>query len=106
MAGAWRSRAKATENPTLTFAPREERLIEAAEIDRKTIAAEFLRLRHREQFDEKARHLDHVVMRPPGVPIAGADGEAEPAIKLGPRLEIAHGVDNVIKAAGHGPSSL
>jgi hypothetical protein len=39
----------------------------------------------------------------PGVPVARADREAEPAIKFRPRVEVAKGVDNVIKTAGHGP---
>ena len=34
--------------------------------------------------------------------IARADGEAEAAIERGGRVEIAHGVDDVIDAAGHG----
>jgi hypothetical protein len=36
------------------------------------------------------------------VPVAAADREAEAAIKRSRRVEIAHGVDDVVDTAGHG----
>jgi hypothetical protein len=33
--------------------------------------------------------------------IARADGEAEAAIKRGGRVEIAHGMDDMVETAGH-----
>src|SRR5205807_7274564 len=84
-----------------SFASRQKRLVEAAEMRREAVAAELLRLRHREQFDEETRQLNHLVVRSPRMPIASADGEAEPAIKLCPGVEVAHGMDDVIEAARH-----
>ena len=48
-----------------------------------------------------AGKLDDGVMRAPGMPVARADGEAEAAIKLRRRVEIAHGMDDMVEAAGH-----
>ena len=70
--------------------PLQERLVEAAELHRQGIAAKLLRLRHREQLDEAAGELDDVVVRTPRMPIARADREAEPAIKRGGGIEVAH----------------
>src|SRR5262249_40852790 len=68
---------------------------------RQTVGAELFRLRHREQFDKEAGQLDQVVMGAPRMTVARADGEAEPSIELGCRLEIAHSMDDVVESAGH-----
>jgi hypothetical protein len=40
-------------------------------------------------------------VRPPRMPIARAHREAEPAIKIRSRIEIADSMDDVIEAAAH-----
>src|SRR5262249_37239901 len=54
-----------------------------------------------QRFDEKAGRLDQVIVSAPRMLVARADGEAEPTIELGRRLEIAHRMDDVVDAAGH-----
>ena len=45
--------------------------------------------------------LDEVVLRAPRMPVAGADGEAEPPIESGGRVEIAHGMNDMVETARH-----
>ena len=52
------------------FAARQERLREAAELGREAVAAKLVRLRHREQLDEKAGELDVAFVRPPRMGVA------------------------------------
>jgi len=123
MAGALASRAKASEKATFTAEPsgrlpsRSKRMasdtpipaerkraasaIEGAEQRREAVGAEFFRLRHGEQFDKEAGKLDQLIVGAPRMPVARADGEAEPPVELGCRLEIAHRMDDVVEPAGH-----
>ena len=83
----------------------EEIAIERAEgEDALPMRRDVGRVRHAEQFDEHARKLDDVILRPPGamMAVARADLEAEPTIELLGRVEIAHGVDDVVETARHG----
>ena len=75
--------------------------VEGAEQCGETIASELVRLGHREQFDEKTRQLDDAVVGTPGMPVARTDGEAEPAIELGRRVEIVHRMNDMVETAGH-----
>ncbi len=54
-----------------------------------------------DQFEKGAVELDDVVLRAPGVPVAPADLESEPAIEIGLGVEIAGGDDEMIERAGH-----
>ncbi len=74
----------------------------SAEQFREAIVAELVGLGQRQQLDEKAGELHDGIMRAPGVAVARADLKAEPAIKRGRRVKIAHGMNDVIEAAGHG----
>src|SRR5205823_11522567 len=49
----------------------------------------------------ETRQLNHMIVRSPRMPVAGADGEAKPAIEVSPRIKVAHRVDDVIEAADH-----
>src|SRR6478672_9729112 len=75
--------------------------MEPAKQVRKAVGAQVFRLRHGEQFDEKSRKLDDVIVSAPRMPVARTDGEAEPTIEPGRPLEIAHRMDHMIKTAGH-----
>ena len=73
-----------------------------AEQLRKAVVAELVRLGQRQQLDEEAGKLDDVIMRAPGVAVARADREAEAAIERGRRVEIAHGMDDMVEPTRHG----
>ena len=85
-----------------TFLPREKALMVSPEIFREAVAAELLRLNDAEQFQEKSRELHDVILRAPRMPIAAPHGEAEPPVERRGRVEIAHGMNDVIEAARHG----
>jgi hypothetical protein len=68
---------------------------------REAIDAELVRLGQRQQFDEAAGELNDVVMRAPRVAIAGADREAEVAVKRGGGGEIVHGMYDMVEATRH-----
>ena len=55
----------------------------------------------RQKFDEAAGKLEDVIFGPPcrRMPIARSDGKAQPLIERSRGLEIAHGVNDVVKAA-------
>ena len=61
------------------------------------------RVRDSQQFNEHARQLDNVIFRSPRsrVPVARANSETKPAIKVGGFIEIAYSVNDVIEPAGH-----
>ena len=63
-------------------------LVEGAEQFRETLAGELLRLRDRQQLDEKSGQLDDVVVGAPGVNVARPDSEAQPAVERRRRLEV------------------
>src|SRR5262249_22333947 len=79
----------------------EKDSVERADKRRKAIASELFRLCHGEQFDEEAGKLDQMIVGTPCMAVARADGEAEPPIKFGGRVEVAHGMDHVVEPAGH-----
>ena len=81
---------------------RQERLVDAPEQHREIVAAELVGFRDRQHFDEVAGELDDVVVGPPGVAVARADGEAHAAIEGRSGVEVAHGMDDMVEAAGHG----
>ena len=56
---------------------------------------------HRQELDEKSGKLDDVVFGPPcrGMEVAGADCEPESPIEVASRIEIAHGVNDMVKTA-------
>src|SRR5262249_4714887 len=80
---------------------RKEGLIEAPEQRRKPVAAQLFRLRHRHRLDEEARKLAQSIVRAPGMSVAPADDEAEPAVELAGRIEVAHRMDDMIETARH-----
>src|SRR5713226_8936274 len=84
--------------PLLFF---QEDPVEGAEQRREGVAAELLGLRHGQELDEEARQLDDMIVGAPGMPVARADGEAEPAIERGRGVEVAHGMDDMVEAAPH-----
>ena len=84
----------------------QEAPVEIAEQNRDAIVAELRRLRHRQHLDEEAWQLHDVIMRAPGVAVARADREAKPPVQIGAGIEIAHGMDDVIEAPGHGFGTL
>ena len=79
----------------------EKDSVESAEQRREAIAPKLLRLGHGQQLEEEARKLDQVVMRAPRMLVARAHSETEATIELGRSLKIAHGVDDMVEAAGH-----
>jgi hypothetical protein len=42
-----------------------------------------------------------MIVGAPGVAVAGPDHEAHAAIEVGCNVEVAHGMNDVVKAAGH-----
>ena len=58
-----------------------------------------------DQFEERAVELDDVVLGAPGVPVARADLEAEPAVKRRLLGKIAGGDDEMVDGARHAGSS-
>ena len=78
---------------------RQERLIEASEQMRDFVAAELFWLGHRQHFDEVAGELDDVIVRPPGVAVARADGKTHAAVKRRRCVEVAHRVHDMVEAA-------
>ena len=55
----------------------------------------------RQQFDEAAGKLDDAIFGPPcrRMPVARSDGKAQPLIERSRGIEVAHGVNDVVKAA-------
>jgi hypothetical protein len=86
--------------PLLIF---QKEPVEGAEQRREAVASELLGFRHGQQFDEESGKLHEVVVGAPRMPVARSDGEAEPVIELGGRVEIAHRMDHMVEAAGHVP---
>ena len=83
---------------------RQEVAVERAE--RKAARCVRRRLRRvgeSQDFDVAAGKLHDVVLRAPfrRMAVARADGEAKPPIEIGGRLEIAHGVNDMVEAARH-----
>src|SRR5260221_14741832 len=60
-------------------------------------------VRDGQQFDERARQLNNMVLCSPSgrVTIARADLKAETAIKIDCGIEIAHRVNDMVEATGH-----
>src|SRR5262249_42277387 len=79
----------------------EKDSVEGAEQRREAIAPKLLRLGHGQQLEEEAPKLDQVVMRGPRMLVARGDSENEAAVELRRRLPIAHGMDDMVEAAGH-----
>src|SRR4029077_19742085 len=79
----------------------EKDSVEGAEQRREAIVPKLLWFGHGQQFDEEARQLDQVIVRAPRMLVARAHTEAEATVKLGRGLEIAHGMDDMVEAAGH-----
>src|ERR1700730_4477862 len=79
----------------------EKDSVEGAEQRREAIAPKLLRLGHGQQLEEGARKLDQVVMGAPRMLVVRAHSETEATIELGRGPEIAHGMDDMVEAAGH-----
>ena len=58
-------------------------------------------LTHIKKLDENAGELYNAVVGAPGMAIARANREAEARIELAGRVEIADGVNDMVKTVGH-----
>jgi hypothetical protein len=59
-----------------------------------------------DQFEKRTVELNDMVLSAPGMAIARPDLEAEAAVKLGLRVEIMRGDDEMIDGARHGGLTL
>ena len=61
------------------------------------------RVSNRQQLDERAWKLNDVVLRAPiaRMAVARADLKAELRVERSHRIEVAHGMNDMVKAAGH-----
>ena len=58
-----------------------------------------LQLADGQQLDEHTGKLHDAVMRAPWMAIARADREAEPRVRLARRIEVVHGVHDMVETA-------
>ena len=79
----------------------QEIAVEPPEQLGNAVVAELLRLGQGQYLDEESRKLHDAVMRAPGMAIARADCEADAAIEIRRRVEIAHGMNDMVETAGH-----
>ena len=82
--------------PLLTF---EKQPVKRAEKRRDRLASKLLQLDHRQQFEKTSWKLYNVIVRAPGMAVARPDGETQPPIEIGSRIEVAHRVNDVVEAA-------
>jgi hypothetical protein len=79
----------------------DEIAVVGAKQNRKPIPAELFRFRERQQLDEEPRKLHDVVVRAPRVTVSCSDRETKAPVQIRRRIEIAHGMNDMVEASRH-----